>query len=367
MKKSRLKTGFTTGAAAAACVKGALHLIFSGNKKKKVRIFFLSKGYKDIKINICQLISSNMAMCTVIKDAGDDPDVTHKAEIGAYVTFFKQESEKNISIKGGVGVGKVTKPGLEIPPGEAAINLGPRKMICREINNCLKHFKCSGNVEVEIFIPKGEFLAKKTLNAKLGIIGGLSILGTTGEVKPLSHEAFITTIDSSLSVAKALGYNMVFLTTGRRSEKFAQKYWQEKLNEKPADEMFIQIGDFFAQSLKMAKDKKIRKIVLAIFFGKAIKMATGVECTHAAKSSLNCGILADWAKDFSQDRSFLDTIRASNTSRQAFYLIYEKCPKLIDEIGRKIIRIAKNFIGGLCSIDCVIFDYEGDVIFETIK
>jgi cobalt-precorrin-5B (C1)-methyltransferase len=176
----------------------------------------------------------------VIKDAGDDPDITHGAEIGAEVTLEKRSGVNPVRITGGTGVGVVTKPGLEIPPGQAAITPGPVTMISNSINEMLAAHPTDVGIHVEVFVPEGERLAKKTLNARLGIVGGLSILGTTGIVRPMSHEAYVATIEKSMDVARAAGLKHLVLTTGRRSERFAQDRWPEL-----AEESFIQIGDFF--------------------------------------------------------------------------------------------------------------------------
>jgi cobalt-precorrin-5B (C1)-methyltransferase len=240
--KRKLRTGFTTGTAAAAATKGALRYLLEGNIPSRVMIELLTGDKIAIPIHRCERIAEEQAKCTVIKDAGDDPDVTHKAEIGAEVKLLKPDSKyhNNIYISGGAGVGKITKPGLEMPPGEPAINPGPRKMINQAITETLAQHDLQRAVTVEVFVPRGAEIAKKTLNARLGILGGISILGTTGLVRPMSHDAFIATIKSGLSVARASGNSKVVLTTGRRSERYAQQRWPLL-----AEEAFIQIGDFF--------------------------------------------------------------------------------------------------------------------------
>ena len=239
-KKKRLKSGFTTGTAAAAATKGALALILEKKVPSSVRIRLLTGDYINIKIESCVLKKSDTAECMVIKEAGDDPDITHKAEIGAIASIDKEKKDGLIHITGGRGVGKVTKPGLEIPPGKYAINSGPLNMITEASKDILARHRIKNNLNVSIFVPKGEELAKKTLNARLGILGGISILGTTGIVRPLSHDAYIATIKASISVADAVGSDTVIMTTGRRSEKFAQVFMPDL-----AEEAFIQIGDFF--------------------------------------------------------------------------------------------------------------------------
>ena len=270
----KLRTGFTTGTAAAAATKGALKSILEGQPPNKVRIRLLTGDDIFISIHRCERISDGEATCTVIKDAGDDPDVTHKAEIGAVVRLENTDSgspeQARIQIDGGKGVGQVTKPGLEVPPGEPAINPGPRKMICEAVLDVFRRHQTQHPLQVEIFVPEGETLAEKTLNARLGILGGISILGTTGIVRPMSHDAFIATIQSAASVASASGLEHVIFTTGRRSERFAQVYWPQL-----PEEAFVQIGDFFKMSLECASRLGFKRISLAVFFWQGNQNGTG--------------------------------------------------------------------------------------------
>ena len=252
MASKELKRGFTTGAAATAAAHAALLSLLqqeslTQNAKENitplesVTIRCLNDERLSIPIHRVTLLSPHKAEAIVIKDAGDDPDVTHKAKIGARVSIMdgvekngaKTQSTKGdvkkisdspqILLIGGEGVGRVTKPGLEIPPGEPAINLGPRTMMIEAVEQVLKHHPLPQGkaVQVEIFVPDGKVLAQKTLNARLGIVGGISILGTTGIVRPMSHDAYIATIRSGISVAQAMACDTLIFTTGRRSERFA--------------------------------------------------------------------------------------------------------------------------------------------------
>lgn len=362
--KRKLKTGFTTGTAAAAAAKAALRYLLEGKMPSRVMIELLTGDKIAIPIHHCERIAENEAKCTVIKDAGDDPDVTHKAEIGSKVQLLKSDSknQNNIYISGGVGVGKITKPGLEMPPGEPAINSGPRKMIKQAIAETLAEHDLQRAVAVEVFVPRGAEIAKKTLNARLGILGGISILGTTGLVRPMSHDAFIATIRSGLSVARASGNNTVVLTTGRRSERYAQQLWSFL-----PEEAFIQIGDFFKRSLEMAAGHGFAQITLAVFFGKALKMAQGVPHTHAAKSRLTLDKLSEWARAITRNSNLGRKILTANTARHAFDIIYPDHPKVIAQVGKRVISSAKMFAGKSCRIQCVIFNYDGDVAFDSAK
>jgi cobalt-precorrin-5B (C1)-methyltransferase len=357
--KGTLRTGFTTGAAAAAAAKAALQMLLDDVPPEVVEITFLGGGTRTIPVHRCRRESALTAACSIIKDAGDDPDITHRAEIGARVTHCGAGSAGDIVITGGMGVGRVTKPGLEVPPGQSAINSGPRKMIRHEIRDCFMARNQSGSVRVEVFVPLGEALAKKTLNARLGILGGLSILGTTGIERPMSHEAYVATIDASLGVATAAGCRRVVLSTGRRSERFAQTRWPEL----PV-ESFIQIGDYFERSLKLAVQQGVAEVMLAMFFGKAVKMAQGFAHTHAAKSSLSLPVLAAWTQAVTADSGFAEKIRQANTARQAFMYIRQRCPEVLTHVGKRVLASARRFAGEGLGLGCVVFDYTGSAVFE---
>ena len=362
----KLRTGFTTGTAAAAATKGALRLILEKKRPPQVRIRLLTGDDITIAIHMCRLGKRDEAICSVIKDGGDDPDVTHRAEIGAKVVLMESDQRNGmgkmpkIIISGGEGVGRVTKPGLEVEPGQPAINPGPRKMITQAIEEVLKKHGLDRTVCTEIFVPQGKKLAKKTLNARLGILGGISILGTTGVVRPMSHKAFIATIESALSVARACGLNRVVLTTGRRSERFAQDRWARM-----APEAFIQIGDFFQLSLAAATKRGFSHIILAVFFGKALKMAQGVPHTHAAKSSLTLDKLSGWTLEITKDSELSHTISTANTARHAFEILHEHYPEVVSHVGQLIVGSAKHFAELKTNIRSIIFDYDGKVVFDS--
>lgn len=361
--QKKLRTGFTTGAAAAAAVKGALQYLLTGHFPPKVSIPLLTGDLIDIPIHACRAESECKAVCTVIKDAGDDPDITHNAEIGAKVEISdKASSIAEIRITGGQGVGRVTKPGLEVAPGNAAINAGPQKMIRQAVTDVLNSHYRNASVSIEIFVPKGRDLAKKTLNARLGIVDGISILGTTGLVRPMSHEAYIATIASAMSVARAAGLRQLILTTGRRSERFAQAIWPEL-----PEEAFVQIGDFFQKSIQTASEKGFGQIRLAVFFGKALKMALGFPHTHAAKSELTLHKLSEWAEEITGDREFAEDIAQANTARHAFEMISAQYPQLTAHVGKRMMMSARNFASRFLRVQGMIFDFEGSPVYDSEK
>jgi len=363
-RQGKLKTGFTTGTAAAAATKGALKCLLEKHCPEQVTVQLLNGQTIRIAIHSCEKADDQSAVCTVIKDAGDDPDVTNGAEIGARVSLLANPTALRVAgsviIKGGQGVGRVTKPGLEVPPGEPAINSGPRRMITQVTREILKKHTIDAPTQVEVFVPAGEELARKTLNARLGILGGISILGTTGVVTPMSHAAYTATIQSALSVARACGQERVVLTTGRRSERFAQYLWPSL-----PEEAFVQIGDFFKFSLQTAADMMFKKLSLVVFFGKAVKMSQGIPHTHAAKSSMSLSTLSQWVRETCGQIDLAVAVESANTARQAFDIVRLGCPGVIERVGQEVIVAARNFCGMKVQVQSIILDFEGRVVFDS--
>ena len=357
-KERKLRSGFTTGTAASAAVKGAVTLLLTGRCPDAVVIPFLSEGEVTIPLVSCEM-EGETAVVTVMKDGGDDPDITKHAIIGARVCFGEVDE-----ITGGEGVGRVTRPGLEVPVGEPAINPGPRKMIGQSVEALRLETGDERPLSIEIFVPQGEEMAKKTLNFRLGIEGGISILGTTGIERPLSHEAYEATVRSSIKVAKAMGGESVVCTTGRRSERFAMGIFPEF-----AEARFVQIGDFFRSSMVTAGEQGT-DVILSVFFGKAVKMAAGIPHTHAAKSDLNLRFLADLASEMVDDEELVAKVAGSNTAREAFTYLAEPCPEVIDRVGELAAESAKRFAaesGNEIQSRCIIFDFEGNVASDTAR
>lgn len=360
-RRRRLRTGFTTGAAAAAAAKGALLGLFTERPPAAVEIGLLAGGRITVAVHAWQPAGPGGARCSVIKDAGDDPDVTHGAEIGAAVHLADDPAAPALTITGGPGVGRVTKPGLEVPPGEPAINPGPRRMIAQAVAEA---FTACGRrpqaVAVEIFVPQGAALARRTLNARLGIVGGISILGTTGVVRPLSHAAFEATIAAALAVAAAAGLREAVLTTGRRSERHAQA-----LRPELPEEAFVQIGDFFGRGLALAAAKGFSTVTIAAFFGKALKMAAGAAHTHASRTELDLAALADRVAAITADPALAAAVAACNTAREAFARLGGRRPEIVADVGRRLLAAAARHAGPAVRLRGIILDYEGRPAFDS--
>ncbi|MDO8607394.1 MAG: cobalt-precorrin-5B (C(1))-methyltransferase [Phaeospirillum sp.] len=271
-----LRKGWTTGACACAAAKAAYAALIGGGFPDPVTIR-LPRGETPSFVLSRHGLEPGRAIAGVIKDAGDDPDVTHGAEIVAMVEAAAPGS--GVAFRAGEGVGTVTLPGLPIPPGEPAINPGPR----RQIMDNLGH---GADVVVTLSIPGGAALAAKTLNARLGILGGLSILGTTGVVLPYSCSAWVHSIHRGIDVARALGLDHVVATTGKTSEATARRLFE------PPDQALIDMGDMAGAVLKYLRRAPVGRLTLVGGFAKLAKLAAGHLDLHSGASRVDLGFLA---------------------------------------------------------------------------
>ena len=310
--KKELRYGYTTGACAAAAARGAAMMLREQRIVDEAEI--LLPGGKPARFRLHgQELTDRSSSCFVVKDAGDDPDITNGAEIHATidVEYFVPH---RVDLKGGTGVGRVTKPGLAVQVGEPAINPVPRRMIFENVKEVLAMRCMPAAFTVTISIPNGAELAKKTLNERLGIIGGLSILGTTGVVKPISTKAWTDTIDCSIDVALASGAERVILSAGRTSELAAQQFLETP--EPLPDETFVMMGDHVGYALCSCKAKEVENVVIATQFAKLLKIACGHAQTHVSSSELDLQALATWCS-LEPRTSYLEPVaRQANTARQ---------------------------------------------------
>ena len=357
--RKNLRQGFTTGTAAAAAARAALLGLMGQKVPERIPVDLPGGGVLGVALDtVC--LENGAGVATVVKDAGDDPDVTHKARIGARVTRIPGTGI--LAVTGGRGVGTVTRPGLEVPPGRPAINPGPMAMIRLALSRTLGNEQGLWDVTCEIFVENGEALAMKTLNARLGILGGISILGTTGLVKPLSHQAYMATIDASMSVARACGVDTAVLTTGRRSERLAQGLFPDL-----PEQAFIQIGDFFQKSMAAAAGHGFTGVVLAVFFGKALKMAQGFAHTHAASSVLTMDWLRNLNPRATGDGALARAVRGANTARHAMEMILPGHPELVARVGRAAGGAASGFWNRKPGpgVRVIVFDVNGCPAFDS--
>jgi len=308
--KQRLRTGFTTGACAAAAARAATLGLLHGEVPHHVESL-LPNGQRVLFAVSESECTATQACAVVIKDAGDDPDVTHGAHMTAQVSLL-QGQPGVIELRGGEGVGTVTQPGLGLEIGGPAINPVPRKNITENVREVAGDLLEKNGLAVTIIVPGGVEMAKKTLNARLGILGGISILGTTGIVKPYSTSAFRASVVQGVQVAAKQGSDTVVLTTGGRTEKFT-------MQELPhlSESCFIQMGDFLRYALDASVKCKMREVVIGGMVGKLTKMAQGETITHAGRAEVDTGLLADIAAGLGAPDEICTAIRNNETARFA--------------------------------------------------
>ncbi len=363
MARRGLKTGFSTGSAAAAAAKAALLSLLGVEAPAKVGIPLPDGGRLEIAVREVDRLSPGQARATVVKDAGDDPDVTNGAAISATVELLPEGGE-GVVIAGGPGVGRVTRPGLPVEVGQPAINPVPRAMILEAMAEAWAERGPSGrplDARVEIGVAEGEKLARRTLNPRLGILGGLSILGTSGLVKPFSHEAYTATIDSALEVAWAAGAAEVVLTTGGRSEKRAMALCPDL-----AELCFVQIADFFGFALQEAAHRGFKRLGLVSYFGKAVKQAQGLVYTHAHQAAMDLGRLAAWLAEAGAPAALAQEIGRANTARHALDLLRQAGRlDLSAVVGARLLAAARGLAGPGPKLWAALLDYDGRVLYRA--
>jgi len=327
-----LRSGFTTGACAAAAAKAAAVSLLSQDQVSQVKVVFPDRAVVAFEI-FTNKFSKNAATASVIKDAGDDPDVTNGAVIEAEVRLTDRQDidSHKIDIKGGIGVGVVTKPGLAVKVGSPAINPVPISMITENVSDAIAGINpdlCQG-LEVIITVPDGVELAKKTLNERLGIIGGISILGTTGIVKPVSAEAWTATIISSMDVAEANGVKEIILSTGRTSERAVQQL----LN--PQEEALVMMGDYLKFSLQQVENYSFTKVHVATMWAKLLKGAMGHAQTHVRHGILDTENVCAFLTDNNISQAVVEKLKSANTAREILdILVREQAADVIAFVCR---------------------------------
>lgn len=362
-----LRTGYTTGVYATAAVKAAVTALITKKNMSECIVQLprmepsdnnntLYRYGEPVTIPIVStVLQENKVCCSTIKDAGDDPDVTNKTLIKAEVYWADETSDKEITnenpvnqvipkdilyltedlpgnksgnikiiIRGGKGIGVVTLPGLGIDIGEPAINETPRQMIRKELEDVLNKYSISNKtLIITISVPDGEEIAKRTFNPKLGIEGGISIIGTSGVVRPFSNEAFIATIRKEIEIAKAIGCQTIVINSGAKSERFLNTKYPDL-----APQAFIHYGNFIGETLKFASKLQIPEVTMGIMIGKAVKLAEGALDTHSKKGTMNKFFIKSLAFSAGCNEKDIQKIDHINLARELWGIFPEKEEKL---------------------------------------
>jgi cobalt-precorrin-5B (C1)-methyltransferase len=349
-----LRRGWTTGTCATAAAKAAYAALLTGEFPDPVEVT-LPRGERVSFALAVTRHDTGSATAGIVKDAGDDPDVTDGALVLATVRAAAPRS--GVTFRAGAGVGTVTRAGLAVPPGDPAINPVPRRMIREAIAEVAAARHGSGDVEVEIGVADGERLAAKTLNARLGIIGGLSILGTTGIVVPYSCAAWIHSIQRGIDVARAAGLSHVAGATGSTSEAAVQK-----LHRLP-ETALIDMGDFVGGMLKYLRRHPVPRVTIAGGVGKMTKLAQGLLDLHSKRGAVDLVALAGLASAAGGSDALAQHIIGSNTAAEAFGHAAAAGVALGDEVARAAQRVAMEVVAGSgidIDIEIVLFDRDGE-------
>lgn len=358
-KTKGTRKGYTTGACCAAAARAAAVGLLTQKVPEQIETL-LPNGQRVIFTVTEGSSTESTAHAVVIKDAGDDPDCTHLAHMTVDVCLLPERPDQ-IVLEGGQGVGTITMRGLGLEVGGAAINPIPRKNIEENIREIATELLAMQGLQVTISVPGGTEMAKKTLNDRLGIIGGISILGTTGIVHPYSTAAFRASVVQGIEVAANQGQRTVVLTTGGRTEKFTIRSLPEL---DPA--CFVQMGDFLGPALDTVVSVGINEVVIGGMVGKLTKIAQGEIITHARRNPVNTELLADMALAVGAAKDVGTEIRNGETARfagermeelglgKAFYL----------ELSQRVVATLKSRYPGKFSLTILVCDFEGQKLAE---
>ena len=352
-----LRRGWTTGACATAATKAAFSALITGEFSSPVSIV-LPKGEQPEFVLHHTENGVDYSTASIIKDAGDDPDVTHGAEIS--VTVRPGISGEGVVFKAGYGVGTVTKAGLALEIGEPAINPVPRQMMRAVVAEIAEKFKHSGDVVLTVSVAKGEALAKKTWNPRLGILGGISILGTTGIVIPYSCSAWIHSIHRGIDVARANGLQQVAGCTGSTSEKFVQNHYQLP------DEAMLDMGDFAGGLLKYFRKNPLPKLTIGGGFGKLTKLAQGHLDLHSGRSQVDFSLLAELLKKLGANPQLCEQTKSANTANEVLKLAQKSGLPLADVIAQQAcLMVRKALRNTETQLNVLVINRQGELVGEA--
>lgn len=355
-----MRYGFTTGSCAAAAAKAAAYMLLSGMEKTEITID-TPKGipYTAQMVGISR--EEREVRCAVVKDGGDDPDVTTGAQVFAKVAFAedgeptgRQESGPEIRIEGGTGVGRVTKPGLDQPVGNAAINHVPREMITKEVLEVCRLFDYQGILHVEISVPEGEQLAQQTFNPRLGIVGGISILGTSGIVEPMSSQAILDTIRVELRQRRAQGYDYVAVSPGNYGLDYMKNTYHYDLDRS------VKCSNFIGQTIDMAVELGFQRMLLTGHIGKLIKVAGGIMNTHSKEGDCRMELLTAFAVKAGVELPAAQEIMNCVTTEEAVRILERsgKKEQVMEEAMERIRYYLNKRAQGKMQVECLMYANE---------
>lgn len=353
-----MRYGFTTGSCAAAAAAAACYMLLTGRKKEEMTIL-TPKGISYTAKLVDISINESSAACAIVKDGGDDPDITTGAHIIAEVAFLQKESlqkdktdaVQQIIIRGGKGVGRVTKPGLDQPVGEAAINHVPREMIEKEVRRICALCDYNGKLQVTISVPEGEEIAQKTFNPRLGITGGISILGTSGIVEPMSSQALLDTIQVELRQKKAMGQQMIAVTPGNYGLDFMKEAFAYDLDKS------VKCSNFIGNTIDMAAETGFCGMLLTGHIGKLVKVSGGIMNTHSKEGDCRMELLAAAALKSGGSKTQALEILEAVTTEEGIRILQEggNLQKTMQILMEKIMFYLQKRAAGRLQIECMMY------------
>ena len=363
-----MRYGFTTGSCAAAASKAAAYMLLTGKKKETISIL-TPKGivFEAKLLEITQKEGS--VSCAVEKDGGDDPDITTGALVYAevsyaqHVTSSQGASHATVEIDGGIGVGRVTRPGMDQPVGNAAINHVPRQMIESEVLEVCRMADYKGGLKVIISIPKGVELAEKTFNPRLGIVGGISVLGTSGVVEPMSSQALLDTIRLELNMQRAQNSPIAAVSPGNYGLDFMKETYGYDLDAS------VKCSNFIGETIDMAVECGFEKMLLTGHIGKLVKVSGGIMNTHSREADCRVELLASAGLRAGVSRTNLMKMLDSATTTEAIAYLEEenKTKPVMDYLMERIIYYTNRRAGGKMRIECILYDNQYGELAKSEK
>jgi cobalt-precorrin-5B (C1)-methyltransferase len=358
IKRSDLRCGYTTGACAAAAARAAVRMLITQQPFAEIEITLPNKEKATFLLERLQGVEPVLA--GVIKDGGDDPDCTHGLEIQCRARW---SSQPGIKLLGGQGVAQVTLPGLELQVGQAAINPVPRAnitaMVALELAQTEHPERVAKGVELTFIIPGGEQAARETISERLGLLGGISILGTRGTVKPYSTSAYAASVTQACRMAAVNGLEQLLLTTGSRSEKAAMRLFPG------ASEMaFIQAGDFMGIGLRAAKRYQLQKVTMVVMIGKMAKLLSGKMMTHVSGHAVDFDFLRLLAEEEGLPESLCMEIGNANTGRHVLELVRSEpgAQGYLKRLCKETHYHAEKYVRSALAIEVILIDFDGTAL-----
>lgn len=366
---TELRKGFTTGSCAAAAAKAGIFMLLSGSEKKSISITTPGGVTFDAIVD-CVARSGDSISCSVVKDGGDDPDVTTGAHIVATVSLITEENELAhvhcddrlyVEIDGGEGVGRVTMPGLDQPVGEAAINRVPRQMIESEVLEVVDLFGYNGGIRVIISVPEGKDIARQTFNPRLGIEGGISILGTSGIVEPMSEKALLDTIRIEMHQRRLVNGDVLVISPGNYGRSFMENSYGYDIDKS------VKCSNFIGAAIDMATEMEFKKVLLVGHIGKLIKVSGGIMNTHSKEADSRMELLCAAALRAGAGRDIAAAILECVNTEQAVNIL--KVENLLDDtmnfvMDRTMYYLGKR-AGNNMQVECMMYSMEHGMLAKS--